>query len=289
LPLPICSPCPVSLFSTGTFQAGHSKSGCIVVLQLKAIPFVEQFLNSKKVSSGPYPVGGVSAINLQDHPACLLPNPFNALVLNVSQTTLDEIAYAHHTPKVERLVWPHGAIDPVVHHLGQSLISALDSPLDASKIFVDSVLQALNCHFVWSYGNAAKSVPIFRGGLSPGQMRLATEILDAHLDGNIALKEVADACSLSLGHFARAFTTTFRRPPHRWLTERRLERAQDFMINSPLSLAEIAARCGFADQSALTRSFKRLHGISPGIWRRRISGVRTKAYDLVTDESDSNE
>jgi hypothetical protein len=165
----------------------------------------------------------------------MLPNPFDALVLYVTQASLDEIAYAHHVPRVERLVWPHGAFDPVVHHLGQSLISSLDHPRHASKIFVDHILQAFNYHFVWSYGGAARSAPKFKGGLSPWQMRRATELLDAHLDGNILLQQVAEACDLSLGHFARAFTTTFCRPPHKWLTERRVEKAKDFRITSQLS------------------------------------------------------
>jgi len=244
------------------------EQGYIVVMQLKAIPFVEEFLGKKRVSSGPYRVGSVSANNLEDHPSCFVQGAFDALVINVTRETLNEIAYAHHRPRVERLVWHQGAVDPVVGHLGQSLVAALNSPFDASKIFVDHVLQAVNCHLVWSYGNASKSAPVFRGGLSPCQMRRATELLDAHLDGNIAIQELADACGLSLGHFARAFAKTFGKPPHRWLTERRVDRAKDSIVNSRLPLAEIAARCGFADQSALSRSFKRIHGVSPGTWRR---------------------
>jgi AraC family transcriptional regulator len=246
--------------------------GYIVALQLKAIPFIEQFLGTKKVSSGQYPVGGVSAINLRDRPAVLLPNPFDALVLHITQAALDEFAYAHQAPRVEELVWPHGAFDPVVHHLGQSLVCSLDHPILTSRIFLDYVLHALNYHLVWSYGNAAQVAPKFRGGLSPSQMRRATELLDAHLDGNIGLQQVAEACELSLGHFARAFTKTFRKPPHKWLTERRVDMAKNLMSNSPLSLADIAARCGFADQSAFSRSFKRIYGMSPGTWRRGTTG-----------------
>ncbi len=53
--------------------------GYIVVLQLKAIPFVEQFLGKKKVSSGSYPVGAVSAIHLQEEPACPAPKSFRCI------------------------------------------------------------------------------------------------------------------------------------------------------------------------------------------------------------------
>jgi AraC family transcriptional regulator len=226
--------------------------GHIVALQLKAIPFIEQFFGNKKVSSGSYPVGGVSAIDLQEEPAVLLPSPFDALVLYVTQ----------------------GAFDSVVHHLGQTLLSSLERPHFAPKVFLDHVLQAMNCHFVCSYGGVAISAPQFRGGLSSLQMRRATELLDAHLDGNIALQQVAEACELSVSHFARAFKQTFRRPPYKWLTERRVDRARDLMTNSRLPLTDIATQCGFADQSSLTRAFKRIHGVTPGGWRRRTTRDR---------------
>jgi AraC-like DNA-binding protein len=249
--------------------------GYIIVLQLKAIPFLEQFLGKKKVSSGYYPIGAVSAIDLQEQPAVLLPNPFDALVMYVTQTALDEVAYAHQASRVEQLVWPHGQFDHVFHPLGQTLLSSLEQPQHTSKIFMDHILHALHCHFVCSYGGVTTSAPQFRGGLSSHQMRRATELLEAHLDGNITLQQVAEACNLSVSHFARAFKKTFHRPPYKWLTERRVDRARDLITNSRLPLADIATQCGFADQSALNRSFKRIHGASPGIWRRRTTRGRS--------------
>ncbi len=200
--------------------------------------------------------------------ALLLPNPFDALVLYTTQAALDEIAYAHRAPLVQQLVWPLGAFDSVVHHLAQPLLSSLERPLPASKIFLDHVLQALNSHLVCSYGGVRMSAPKFRGGLSLLQMRRATELLEAHLDGDIALRQVAEVCELSVSHFARAFKQTFNVPPYRWLIERRVDRARDLMTNSRLPLAGIAIRCGFADRSAFNRSLDRIHGLTPGIWRR---------------------
>lgn len=249
--------------------------GYIVALQLKAIPFIEQFFGNRRVSSGPYPVGGVSAIDLRDEPAVLLPNPFDALVLYVTQDALDEVSYAHQAPHVEQLVWPQGTVDLVVHQLGQTLLTSLDHSQQTSRLFLDHVLHALKCHLVWSYGGVGLSAPRFRGGLSSRQIRTATELLEANLEGSISLQQVAEACELSVSHFARAFKTTFRRPPYRWLIERRVDRARDLMTNTRLSLADIAIQCGFADQSAFNRSFKRIHGATPGIWRRTTTRDRT--------------
>ena len=247
------------------------EEGFIVALQLKAIPFMEQFFGKTKVSSGSYPIGAVSAIDLREEPAVLLPHPFDALVLYVTQASLDEVSYAHGAPRVEQMAWPLGRFDPVVYHLGKTLLSSLEQPHHTSKLVVDHVLHALTCHFVCSYGGVNMSAPRYRGGLSSLQKRRATELLEANLDGKISLRQVAKACDLSVGHFARAFRHTFRRPPYKWLIERRVDRARDLMTNSRLSLADIAIQSGFADQSALTRTFKRLHGVAPGIWRRTTS------------------
>lgn len=116
---------PLASFSFGRFQSTKGlpeiarpivgECGYIIALQLKPIPFIEQFLGGKKVASGPYPMGGVSPINLLDEPACLLPHPFDTLVLHVTQDVLDEVAYAHQAPRFEQTVSPHGVVDPVVH------------------------------------------------------------------------------------------------------------------------------------------------------------------------------
>lgn len=279
-----------SMFRFGRFRSNEGlpditrgsggPSDYLVTLQLKAIPFIEQFLGTKKVSSGSYPIGAVSVLNLQEKPAILLPNPFDALVLHVTQSALDEIAYVHKARRVEPLVWSFGHLDPVVYHLGQTLVASLDQPNHTSKVFLDHVLHALNCHFVYSYGGLRISAPRSRGGLSPLQMRRATEFLEAHLDGDINLDQVAGVCDLSVSHFARAFRQTFRKPPYRWLIERRVARAKDLIASSHLPLADIAIQSGFGDQGAMNRSFKKILGVTPGLWRRRTSRARIGSGSL---------
>ena len=280
-----------SKFRFGRFQSNEGlpeitrgsggPSDYLVALQLKAIPFIEQFFGTRTVSSGSYPIGGVSVLNLQEKPAILLPNPFDTLVLHVTQSALDEIAYAHKRPRVERLVWPLGHLDPVVYHLGKTLVASLDQPNHTSKVFLDHVLHALNCHFVCSYGGLRISAPRSRGGLSPLQMRRATEFLEAHLDGNINLEQVARVCDLSVSHFSRAFRQSFRRPPYRWLLERRVARAKDLIASSHMPLAEIAIQSGFGDQGAMNRSFKKILGVTPGIWRRRTAPLPHRSRELA--------
>ena len=264
-------------------RGSASPSDYMVVMQLSAIPFIEQFLGPRKVSSGFYPVGGVSVLNLQERPAVAFRNPFNTLVLRVTQAALNEVAYEHRMPRPEPLIWPFGHFDPVVYSLGQTLVASLAQPTYVSKIFVGHILHALNSHFVCSYGGVRALSLRYQGGLSAQQIRRATDFLEDHLDGNIDLQQVAEVCDLSVSHFARAFKQTFRRPPYQWLIERRVDKAKQLMLTSRLPLADIAVRCGFTDQSALNRSFKRTCGVAPGAWRRTKNPGLTPAvagYDV---------
>ena len=105
----------------------------------------------------------------------------------------------------------------------------------------------------------------------------ATELLSENLSGRIRLSELAAECDLSISHFARSFKASFGVSAHRWLVQRRIERAQELLIETYDSLADIADQAGFSDQAAFTRTFHQIVGVSPGRWRRdyqpRESGV----------------
>ena len=90
----------------------------------------------------------------------------------------------------------------------------------------------------------------------------------AHIDGGVTLDDLARACDLSKRHFTRAFRQSTRMAPYQWLQYRRMEKAKQLLKTSFASLSVIALDCGFADQSHFTRTFSRLVGVTPGIWRR---------------------
>ena len=118
-------------------------------------------------------------------------------------------------------------------------------------------------------GQAVQSgSPRRMSGLAPWQLRRAKEMLLADISENLPLTSVAAACRLSVSHFSRAFRISTGTPPHQWLTAARVNNARDLLGQSETSLAEVATMCGFADQSHFSRLFARVHGMSPGKWRR---------------------
>lgn len=160
------------------------------------------------------------------------------------------------------------ASDPVVHHLGICLHTARSRPSEMSPVCADHVASALQAYLKQTHNVVSLAPPAACGGLAPWQLRRAKEMLVSRLDEPISLSDLARACKLSPGHFARAFRQTTGQPPHRWLIEQRIEKAKQLLVDTTLSLALIAQTCGFADQSHFTRVFAQLMQSSPGQWRR---------------------
>lgn len=114
----------------------------------------------------------------------------------------------------------------------------------------------------------APTSELARGGLSPWQIRKVTNHVETHLDRPIRNEDLARIVHLNASHFGRAFRNSFGEPPHEYVIRRRVERAQGLMLSTDAALSEIALDCGLADQSHLTRLFRRVVGESPRAWRR---------------------
>lgn len=94
----------------------------------------------------------------------------------------------------------------------------------------------------------------------------ARQYLDANLELVVASQELEGVTGLDRFTLARQFRACFGTSPYNYLLMRRLQRARHLMREG-VSLAEAAFACGFADQSHLTRLFRRTYGITPGRWR----------------------
>lgn len=93
------------------------------------------------------------------------------------------------------------------------------------------------------------------------------EKIDASLDDNIGLVELADIAGLSVFQFARAFKARTGQTPHQYVIERRIARAQDLLQRSEDTIADIAYAVGFSSQAHLTDVFKKRVGVTPGRYR----------------------
>jgi AraC family transcriptional regulator len=106
------------------------------------------------------------------------------------------------------------------------------------------------------------------GVLSRGRLHAVVEYIEEHLDGCPTLAQMAAVVRLNPYHFARQFKAATGLPPHQYVILRRVDRAKQLLqAGADLSLAEVALRAGFSDQSQFSHHFKRLVGVTPGRFR----------------------
>ncbi len=152
------------------------------------------------------------------------------------------------------------------------LCSAIRSALDNERGTAEESLRRA-AELLQEIGETAATPPQqVRGGLAPWQIRKVTSHIEAHLDQPIRNEDLATLVRLKPSHFGRAFRSSFGEPPHEYVIRRRVERAQGLMLSTDATLSEIALDCGLADQSHLTRLFRRVVGESPRVWRRARIG-----------------
>jgi AraC family transcriptional regulator len=113
---------------------------------------------------------------------------------------------------------------------------------------------------------------VVRGGLPAWQTRRVFAHVEANLSRRIPVEELARLLDLSASYFCRAFKCTFGASPRDYVLRRRIEVAQGLMLTTSEPLSSIAVKCGMCDQPHFTRSFHRIVGETPYMWRRTRRG-----------------
>jgi AraC family transcriptional regulator len=135
-------------------------------------------------------------------------------------------------------------------------------------LVIDELIMLFCAHLARTYQDRNNPPEVVTGGLAVWQQDRAIELLTEHLEGDIALADLATECKLSPGRFMRAFKKSFRVPVRRYLLHRRVQAAKSLLLYTDKSLLEVALETGFTDQPAFNRSFREIVGTSPGHWRR---------------------
>jgi AraC-like DNA-binding protein len=115
-----------------------------------------------------------------------------------------------------------------------------------------------------------------RGISEPAPVRRAREYLFENLADNVPLADLAAVAGVGTFRLLRAFRKVHGVPPHRYQLAQRIERAKRLIRDQAGPLAAIAFETGFADQSHLTRNFKRWAGVTPYAYARAVARERAQ-------------
>jgi AraC-like DNA-binding protein len=202
---------------------------------------------------------------------------FDFVLVELPRAFLLRLADEHGVADIAGLTCATHQKDRVLGHLAQALASGLEAPGPLGTLFVEEMGLAIGTHLARQYGNARvahvmpdpqTSLKPMKGGLSTVAEARAKEMLMNAASAGASISDIARECDLSRAYFIRAFAKTTGRTPHQWLLEQRTAQARNLIEATGLPLSDIAAICGFADQSHLSRVFQKTVGMSPGAWRR---------------------
>lgn len=158
--------------------------------------------------------------------------------------------------------------DPEIASLLLAMHAQLAGPAGEDQLYIDTLGVQLAVLVARRYGTAPLRLRPSRHGLSRAKMRIVLDYMNAHLDRNIELAELAGLVDLSQFHFLRLFRLASGATPHHYLVRRRVEVATSILLHEDVTLAEVAYRLGFSDQSHFSRHFRRITGAPPGRLRR---------------------
>ncbi len=157
--------------------------------------------------------------------------------------------------------------DILIQQIGLGIENEITRNRNGSRIYVQSMTDALTINLLQNYSTQTKPVKTSSGGLSPHKLKLVQDFIHDNLEQEIGLDKLAKVAKLNRSHFSRAFKRSMGITPHQYIIQQRVERAKQLLLRGKTTIADIAIACGFTHQSHLNRHFKRLTGVTPKVFR----------------------
>jgi AraC family transcriptional regulator len=99
-------------------------------------------------------------------------------------------------------------------------------------------------------------------------LRKIKELVQAHLDDELTLGEMAQSVGLSAAHFSQMFRKSTGESPHQFVLRHRVERAKEMLRAAEARVLDVAMACGFKTPQHFARAFRRICGASPTEYRQ---------------------
>lgn len=161
------------------------------------------------------------------------------------------------------------ARDPFVERIVALFLAEIDGPPHPAQAYVSQALSsALALHLVHRFNCQLAPRERAPRGLNPRSLQRVKEFIDAHLHEEIDLQTLAGVANVSRFHFARLFRHSTGSSAIAYLERVRMARAQELIRHGRLSLSQVAALVGYADQSYFTRRFRLVLGVTPARYAR---------------------
>ena len=188
------------------------------------------------------------------------------LSIGISDTALN--AACERTDGEVELRSTEHVVDARIGGLAAALNAERVAGFPSGRLFLDSIDQALAAALVHGYAARDSGAPTYRGGLGAARVRHVTAFIQAGLERDLTLVELAQSVGLSTAHFAVMFRQSTGETPHQFVLHCRMERAKEMLRTGKARIVDVAVACGFKTQQHFARVFRQMYGATPREYRK---------------------
>lgn len=192
----------------------------------------------------------------------IVSRPARSLLLCLTPAAFDETANAMGAAKTDLSPWIH-IRDPQIERIGWMMQAEDQDGYPGGRLFADSLGSALAVRLLALQSLAPVPICGRNRALPAWRLRRVIEYVEAHLDEDLTLAELAGVAGFSVSHFKPLFKRAVGMPVHRFVLERRVERARVRLMEGTRSRTDIALEAGFTHPSHMARCMRRVLGLSP--------------------------
>lgn len=165
-----------------------------------------------------------------------------------------------------------GLRDPLAERLALELRTELEMGCPDGAMYVEALVTVLALRLLKGRSAITLTDANPSHGLPGSKLRQVTDYIDANLDRNISLAEIAAVADVSPYYFAHLFKRSTGSAPHQYVLERRIEWAKRLMAETEWTIADICHCVGFQSQSHFTMQFRRHTRVTPNKYRDALRG-----------------
>jgi AraC family transcriptional regulator len=214
-------------------------------------------------------LGALSVVPKGPVPAGRSSQKFDLLCCAFDESFVSGVRDEVEDRKVPPLALRGGVYDHAVSRILNLLFAEVESDNASGALYADSLAHALTTRLLF-LGERPPPQSRATGRLSQRKLLRVRDLIESCLDDDLTLQDLATETGYSRSHFLRVFHATTGMTPHRYLLQRRIERARRLLEQPDISIAEVAYSCGFSSQAHLTVAFRKACGVTPAEYRRRL-------------------
>lgn len=158
-------------------------------------------------------------------------------------------------------------LDSTILHVGQLMKAEVLNGGVAGELYTESLRNLLAVHLLRNYTGTVKKQKFSDVALDGLKLQQVKDFIEDNLAESLTIADIAAVLHMSQFHFARVFKAATGDSPHRYVTQRRMERAKVLLDVTKFPVAEIAYRVGFYNPSHFTSQFRKYMGMTPKMFR----------------------